>query len=83
MVRSTWLNGKREESYDMVSEKMTKTLGIAGEPEECPRRLKEYRRAGVDTPILYPTAVVSKRRGGRSVAGTVKEACILAIKAAS
>lgn len=83
MIRSAWLNGKREESYDLVTEKMTKALGIAGEPEECPRRLKEYRRAGVGTPILYPTAAVSKRRGGKSAVGTVKEACIVAIKAAS
>jgi alkanesulfonate monooxygenase SsuD/methylene tetrahydromethanopterin reductase-like flavin-dependent oxidoreductase (luciferase family) len=79
MIRTAWVAGKKEESYNMVTEKMTRTLGIAGELEECPRRLEEYHRAGVGTPILFPTATVGKKRGK----DTVKEVCIDAIKAAS
>jgi hypothetical protein len=83
-IRAAWLKGRREESYSIVSDKMARTLGIAGGLEECPRRLEEYRRAGVGTPILYPTAPVLKRkRGGSAETPTVKEACIAAIKAAS
>ncbi len=83
VIRSAWLNGKYEEAYAMVPERMARTLGIAGELEDCPKRLKEYRKAGVGTPILLPTAPVGKRRR-RGSAGitTVKEACIAAIKVA-
>jgi len=79
MIRAAWVDGRKEESYDMVTEKMTRTLGIAGEPEECPKRLEEYRKAGVGTPIMFPTSTVGKKRGKDSV----KEVCIDAIKAAS
>ena len=79
MIRGAWLDGKKEESYDMVTEKMARTLGIAGELEECNKRLEEYRKAGVGTPILFPTATVGRK--GKS--GSVKEVCFAAITAAS
>ncbi len=82
MIRTAWISGNREESYGMVSDKMARTLGIAGDLEECPRRLKEYRKAGL-TPILYPAAAVSKRQRASAGVITVKESCIAAIRAAS
>ncbi len=82
MIRSAWIGGKRHESYGMVSDKMARTLGIAGDLEECPKRLNEYRKAGL-FPILYPTAAVSKRQRASPGAAAVKESCIAAIKAAS
>jgi len=42
------------EVVDAVSERMVDALGLIGSPEAVRRGLDEFRRAGVDLPIIYP-----------------------------
>lgn len=84
-IREAWLSGRKEEASAIVTEKMAKELSIVGEPEECIKRLREYRRAGLALPILFPTAPPKKagKASGYHGLATVKDAVIAAIKAAS
>jgi alkanesulfonate monooxygenase SsuD/methylene tetrahydromethanopterin reductase-like flavin-dependent oxidoreductase (luciferase family) len=73
-VRDAWARGRKNEAVELVTEKMVRALTVTGGSDEVPRRLDEYRRAGLDVPILFPVA---------PPAGTVKEEVLAAIRAAS
>ena len=51
-IRTAWLRGDRAMATKEVSTELVDSVALAGSPEECCSRLKEFRRAGVDLPIL-------------------------------
>ena len=82
-IRAAWLEGRKEEAFALVDEKMAKTFCVAGGREECRQKLEEYRSVGVTLPILFPFAP-SARRGrtwGFSGQASVKDATLSAIEA--
>ncbi|MCW3011350.1 MAG: class flavin-dependent oxidoreductase [Solirubrobacterales bacterium] len=43
-----------EAAVKLVPEEAIDTLAVAGTPEQCRKRLDEYRAAGIDVPVLAP-----------------------------
>ncbi len=84
-VREAWLGGRKEEASAIVTERMAKELSIVGEPAECSKRLKDYWRAGLTLPILFPTAPPKKagKSAGYHGLASVKDSVIATIEAAS
>ena len=39
-------------NYELVTDKMIKSLTIAGEPDSCQKQLQKFRETGVDLPII-------------------------------
>ncbi len=84
-IRAAWRNAREDEAVSLVSERMAKSLCIAGDREECRKRLEEYQAAGVTLPILFPNPPPKKKRGvqGYSASIAAKEAVFTAIRAAA
>ena len=54
-IRRAYLEGHRgAELAALVSDRMLHAVAIIGTPEQCRRRLEEYRQAGVTLPIVAP-----------------------------
>ena len=84
-VRAAWSTGKRRDAVSVVSDRMVRSLCIAGDAEECRTRLQEYRLSGVTLPILFPNPPPKRKRSGDGYSSSVsaKEGVISAIRAAS
>jgi len=52
LVRDLYVAKQRPEAAEAVSQDLLDALVIAGEPDFCRKRLGEWRKAGVDLPIL-------------------------------
>jgi len=52
LVRDLYVAKQRPEAAAAVSQELLDALVIAGEPDFCRSRLGDWRRAGVDLPIL-------------------------------
>ena len=55
-IAEAWARGDRQAAEAAVSEAMIDATSIAGTPEQCRARVEEYRRSGMDLPILSPFA---------------------------
>jgi probable F420-dependent oxidoreductase len=55
-VAGAWARGDRSAAERAVSDAMIDATSIAGTPEECRARVEDYRRSGIDLPILSPFA---------------------------
>ena len=55
-VAEAWSRGDRIAAERAVSDAMIDATSIAGTPEECRARIEDYRRSGIDLPILSPFA---------------------------
>jgi probable F420-dependent oxidoreductase len=55
-VAEAWSRGDRKAAEWAVSDAMIDATSIAGTPEECRARIEDYRRSGIDLPILSPFA---------------------------
>jgi len=51
-IHSLWQSGKRKEAIASVSNEMVARVAIVGSAAQCRARLDEYRRLGVDMPVL-------------------------------
>lgn len=52
-IRRGWKGGM-EEAARAVAERMTEALGLVGPADICAKRIEQFRRVGVDLPIIYP-----------------------------
>jgi len=55
-VAAAWARGDRKAAERAVSDAMIDATSIAGTPDECRVRIEDYRRSGIDLPILSPFA---------------------------
>jgi probable F420-dependent oxidoreductase len=55
-VAAAWARGDRQAAERAVSDAMIDATSIAGTPDECRARVEDYRRSGIDLPILSPFA---------------------------
>lgn len=60
-------------NHEMVTDKMLDSLTIAGSPDECRKRLREFRDAGVDLPIIQFNPVVDTTESFKLAAKTFSE----------
>ncbi len=84
-IRAAWQKGRGGEAPSLVPERMARSLCIAGDEEECRKRLKDYRSAGVTLSIMFPNPAPKRRRGAQGYSASVvaKEGVISAINAAA
>jgi F420-dependent oxidoreductase-like protein len=61
MIRSAWERGDRISATKAVSDRLIDSVAVAGSPDECRKKLGEFRSSGVTLPILSLTA---QARGG-------------------
>jgi 5,10-methylenetetrahydromethanopterin reductase len=52
-IQKAWSSGV-DEAAESVSDRMVTALGLIGIKEACSAGLEQFRRAGVDLPIIYP-----------------------------
>jgi 5,10-methylenetetrahydromethanopterin reductase len=57
--RAAWRKGAAEEARSLVPQAAIEALSVSGTREEALARIAEYRRAGVDLPILMPIGNVN------------------------
>ena len=55
MIRSAWERGDRVTATKAVSDRLIDSVAVAGSPDECRRKLEEFRSSGVALPILSLT----------------------------
>jgi len=55
-ITEAWARGDRAACELAVSDAMIDATSVAGTPEQCRARLEEYRRSGIDVPIISPFA---------------------------
>jgi probable F420-dependent oxidoreductase len=55
-IAEAWARGDRAAAERAVSDALIDATSIAGTPEQCRARVEEYRRSGLDLPILSPFA---------------------------
>ena len=53
-VRQAWKEGDREGAERLVPTGLIDRIALVGMPDECRQGLQDYRRAGIDLPIVYP-----------------------------
>jgi F420-dependent oxidoreductase-like protein len=51
-IHSLWQSGKRKEAVAAVTNAMIDGVAIAGPAAKCRERIEEYRKAGVDMPVI-------------------------------
>jgi len=51
-IRAAWQSGDRAGAITAVSAELVDSIGLAGPPDQCKRKLEEFRKAGIDLPIL-------------------------------
>jgi probable F420-dependent oxidoreductase len=52
MIRSAWELGDRISATKAVSDRLIDSVAVAGSPDECRKKLGEFRSSGVTLPIL-------------------------------
>ncbi|MDA4122276.1 MAG: LLM class flavin-dependent oxidoreductase [Thaumarchaeota archaeon] len=57
--RAAWKKGDSEGAKKLVPDAAIETLAIAGTPAQARARIEEYRRAGIDLPVLMPIGNVN------------------------
>lgn len=50
-----WHEGDRNAATEAIPDAMADEFGVYGSPTECHNQLDEYRDAGVDLPVLWPS----------------------------
>jgi len=55
-IAAAWSRGDREAAERAVSDALIDATSVAGTPEQCREHIAEYRRSGIDLPILSPFA---------------------------
>ncbi len=55
LLKEAWATGSMENALSQVPERMAKDLVIVGSPDDCLKRVEEYRSAGIKLPIIQPS----------------------------
>ncbi len=55
LLREAWAKGGMENAIAQVPELMARDLVLVGSPEDCVKRVEEYRRVGVKLPVIQPS----------------------------
>ncbi len=55
LLRDAWAKGNIETALSQVPEQMAQELILVGSPDDCIKRVEEYRRAGVKLPLIQPS----------------------------
>lgn len=53
-VRQAWAEGDPARAVRLVPTGLVEKVALAGTPDECRDRIAQYRRAGIDLPIISP-----------------------------
>lgn len=56
-IARLWREGDRDGAAAAVTDEMLQRLYVYGDEERCAMRIREFRDAGIDTPILLPVSV--------------------------
>lgn len=64
-LREAYWSGNRQEAYKMLTEDIVGAFVIFGTPEECRKKLEEYRRAGLELFVIR--SCVDKLNGKKAV----------------
>jgi probable F420-dependent oxidoreductase len=78
VIRQAWVSEGLEAATRAVPNDLVDAVALTGTPEECRRKIEEYRQNGITLPIIFPAG------GGISPEGrgmTVKEATQESIRA--
>lgn len=62
-----------EHAYKLVTDKMLDSIAIAGEPEECRKRLARFRSTGISLPIIQFNPVNDTENSFKEVLATLME----------
>ena len=71
-VRRAWNEGDREQALRLVPAGLIDKIGVVGTPEDCRKRIREYREAGITLPIVSPRF---PRAAGKEHAMEIIRAC--------
>ena len=63
-VRAVWRQGRTQEALDLVPTGLIDEIALVGTADECRERLAEYRRAGINLPIISPRFSIEADKGG-------------------
>ena len=55
LLKEAWAKGGMESALPQVPERMAQDLVPVGSPQDCIKRVDEYRRVGVKLPVIQPT----------------------------
>lgn len=69
-IRAAWLRGDRATATKQVTQQLIDSVALAGFPAECRTRLEDFRKAGVNLPIL--SFSLSDQKGKQSVGDSIK-----------
>ena len=53
-VRQLWKEGDEEEARRLIPTELIDKIALVGSADQCRRKLDEYRRAGINQPIISP-----------------------------
>ncbi len=59
-VREAWKKGDAREAGLRIPEEAVEALTVTGSPDHCLDRIEQYRRVGVDLPIIMPIETVQE-----------------------
>ena len=51
-IKNAWESGNREQAARSVSDRMLDSIVVLGEPQKCRDQISEFRKVGVDLPII-------------------------------
>ena len=51
-INEAWQSGDRQSATNAVSERLIDSVALAGSPDDCRRKLNDFRNSGVTLPIL-------------------------------
>ena len=51
-IKKAWESGNREEASQAVSDQMIESMVVLGNAQQCRDQIHEFRKAGVDLPII-------------------------------
>jgi alkanesulfonate monooxygenase SsuD/methylene tetrahydromethanopterin reductase-like flavin-dependent oxidoreductase (luciferase family) len=53
-IKAAWDRGDRDGAARAVPDALVDAVAVAGTPEECRRRIEDYRASGIALPIISP-----------------------------
>jgi probable F420-dependent oxidoreductase len=71
-IQAAWAAGDRQAAARLVPDALVDAVALVGPPQRCRERLAEYRKAGLDLPIVTPRV---RDGGGAAAVKEVLRAC--------
>ena len=51
-IRDRYKKSGLDDNYELITDSMVNDLCISGTPDDCRKKLNEFRQTGIDLPIL-------------------------------